>query len=91
MRCKETESFFRFESKLKASEKKRSDGFELTGEKTSTLTKQVLVLKEQMENKYVSIHNNMEEENLKIHTNLAILKDDKTARRARKRGNERPG
>ena len=55
MRCKETESFFRFESKLKASEKKRSDGFELTGEKASTPTK----------------HNNMEEENLKIHKNLA--------------------
>ena len=60
------------------SEKKRSDGFELTGEKTSTQTTEVMVLKEQMENEYVSIHNNMEEEKLKIQQNLAILKDDKT-------------
>ena len=56
---------------LQATEKKRSDGFELTGEKASTPTK----------------HNNMEEENLKIHKNLA--KFDKN-NGARKRGNERP-
>ena len=64
--------------RVKASEKNRSDGFELTGEKTYTLTKQVMVLKEQMENEYVSVHNNMKEEKLKIRQNLAILKADKT-------------
>ena len=64
--------------RVKASEKNRSDGFELTGEKTNTLTKHVRVLKEQMENEYVSIRNNMNEEKLKIRQNLAILKADKT-------------
>ena len=58
MRYKETESFFSL--RVQATEKKRSDGFELTGEKTSTQTTEVMVLKEQMENEYVSIHNNME-------------------------------
>ena len=64
--------------RIKASEQKRSEAFELTGSKTATLTSEVMTLKEKMENEYVSIYNNMEEEKLKIQKTLALLKNDKT-------------
>ena len=64
--------------RIKASEQKRSEAFELTGSKTATLTSKVMTLKEKMENEYVSIYNSMEEEKLKIQKILALLKDDKT-------------
>ena len=64
--------------RIKASEQKRSEAFELTGSKTATLTSEVMTLKEKMENEYVSIYNNMDEEKLKIQKTLALLKDDKT-------------
>ena len=64
--------------KIKASEQKRSEAFELTGSKTATLTSQVMTLKEKMEKEYISIYENMDEEKLKIQKTLALLKDDKT-------------
>ena len=66
--------------RVKASEKKRSECFELIGERTSALTKEVQHLKEQMENEYISIQNIIDEEKLKIQQNLAILRDDKTTK-----------
>ena len=79
-RCKDERDSLFLDLRVKASEKKRSDGFELIGERTSTLTKQVQHLKEQMENEYISIQNNMDEEKLKIQQNLAILRDEKTTK-----------
>ena len=64
--------------KIKASEQKRSEAFELTGSKTATLTSQVMTLKEKMEKEYISIYENMDEEKLKIQKTLALSKDDKT-------------
>ena len=64
--------------RMKASEQKRSEAFELTGSKTATLTSEVMTLKEKMENEYISIYNSMDEEKLKIQKTLALLKNDKT-------------
>ena len=64
--------------KIKASEQRRSESFELTGSKTATLTSQVMTLKEKMEKEYISIYENMDEEKLKIQKTLALSKDDKT-------------
>ena len=64
---------------MKASEQKRAEAFELTGAKTSTLTRQVVNLKEKMENEYISIYNKMDEEKLKIQQNMAIFNDDTAA------------
>ena len=61
---------------MKASELKRAEVFELTGAKTSTLTSQVMDLKEKMENEYISIYNKMDEEKLKIQQNMAIYKNE---------------
>ena len=79
-RCKDEWDSLFLDLKVKASEKKRSDCFELIGERTSTLTKEVQHLKEQMENEYISIQNIIDEEKLKIQQNLAILRDDKTTK-----------
>ena len=49
-RCKDERDSLILDLRVKASEKKRSECFELIGERTSTLTKEVQHLKEQMEN-----------------------------------------
>ena len=62
---------------MKAYEQKRAEAFELTGTKTSTLTSQVVILKEKMKNEYISIYNKIDDEKLKIQQNMAIFSDDK--------------
>ena len=49
----------------------------MTGTKTSTLTSQVVILKEKMKNEYISIYNKIDDEKLKIQQNMAIFSDDK--------------
>ena len=77
--------------RIKASEQKRSEAFELTGSKTATLASKVMTLKEKMEKEYISIYNNMDEEKLKLQKTLALLKDDKTTEldRAETKGQDR--